>query len=63
MEPSRSSSTGPLCMAESVPKSIHAPIKQPNLTRKVPVTGILTGLMAALVTRLAETIRRRAGAT
>jgi hypothetical protein len=39
------------------------PVKQPNLTRKFPVTDILTGFMAALVTRLAEAIRRRAGAT
>lgn len=27
------------------------PVKQPNLTRKCPVTDIPTGLMAALVTR------------
>jgi hypothetical protein len=31
-------------------ESIHAPVRQPNLTRKFPLTDISTGLMAALVT-------------
>jgi hypothetical protein len=35
-------------------ESIHAPVKQPNLTRKFPLTDMPTGLMAALVTRLAD---------
>ncbi len=30
------------------------PVKQPNLTRKFPLTDMPTGLMAALVTRLAD---------
>ena len=30
------------------------PVKQPNLTRKFPLSDMPTGLMAALVTRLAD---------
>jgi hypothetical protein len=39
-----------------MPESIHAPhpVKQPDLTRKFPLTDMPTGLMAALVTRLAR---------
>jgi len=35
-------------------ESVHAPVTQPNLTRKFPLTDMPTGLMAALVTRLAD---------
>jgi hypothetical protein len=30
------------------------PVKQPDLTRKFPLSDMPTGLMAALVTRLAD---------
>jgi hypothetical protein len=44
-------------------KSVHAPypVKQPNLTRKFPLSDMPTGLMAALVTRLADHLLIRSG--
>jgi hypothetical protein len=33
---------------------MHPPVKQPNLTRKFPLSDLPTGLLAALVTPLAD---------
>jgi hypothetical protein len=46
-------------------ESVHAPhpVKQPNLTRKFPLTDMPTGLMAALVTRLADHLPRFVGSS
>ena len=39
-----------------MPESVHAPhpVEKPNLARKFPLTGTPVGLMAALITRLAD---------
>jgi hypothetical protein len=41
----KSSSTDPPCMSEAI--DAPHPVKQPNLTRKFPLTDMPTGLMAA----------------
>ena len=43
-------------------ESVHAPpVKQPNLTRRFPLSDMPTGLMAALVTPLADHLLIRRG--